>query len=327
MSAKVVTPPRICSAAASRVPQRTNSSVTFFASAGKTYFRNHSSSVTSSRSPRKSVIGTCVCPLMNPGSTNFPLALMVCGAAYLLSISARGPKATMASPFTAMAPSSRMRRPPSIVTMVPPLTSRSTFSFFAACAWRQMENRKWKMETRTTACHEAKQRNQFRFSIFPFSFSLFLPVGGIKRLRKQFTHRDDFGLAFQIRQNYRNVAAKFPNQLTARATRRCELIRVRNHGDGVKAALAFADGFENGDAFSTNGEAIRRVFHVATAENSARGGAKRGAHSKIRVRRMRVFSRLSRRRNQNVIVAHASASRRAPKESFNGFGNPRNQRL
>ena len=36
-SAKVVTPARICSAAASRVPQRTNSSFTFFASAGKMY--------------------------------------------------------------------------------------------------------------------------------------------------------------------------------------------------------------------------------------------------------------------------------------------------
>src|SRR6266849_3473613 len=48
MSAKVVTPPRICSAAASRVPQRTKSSVTFFASAGKIYFFSHTSSVTSS---------------------------------------------------------------------------------------------------------------------------------------------------------------------------------------------------------------------------------------------------------------------------------------
>src|SRR6266478_9127308 len=152
------------------------------------------------------------------------------------------------------------------------------------------------MEIRAVACHEWELRNQFRFSIFPFSFSLFLPVGGIKRSRKQFTHPNDFGFAFQIRQNYRNVAAKLPDQLAARATRRCELIRVRNYGDGVKAALSFADGFEDGDAFSTNGEAIRRVFHVATAENSARGGAKRGAHSEIGVRRMRVFSRLSRGR-------------------------------
>src|SRR5712664_3172669 len=171
MSAKVVTPARICSAAASRVPQRTNSSVTFFASAGKMYFRNHSSSVTSSCSPRKRVIGTCVCPLMNPGSTNFPLALMVCGAAYLLSISARGPSARIASPFTAMAPYSRMRRFPSIVTTVPPLTSRSTFSFFAVCAWRPAENTKLKMETRATACRERDLRIQFRFSIFTFPSS------------------------------------------------------------------------------------------------------------------------------------------------------------
>src|SRR5437773_2136784 len=55
MSAKVVTPPRINSAAASRVPQRTNSSFTFFASAGKIDFVSHSSRVTSSFRPRSKV--------------------------------------------------------------------------------------------------------------------------------------------------------------------------------------------------------------------------------------------------------------------------------
>ena len=37
-----------------------------------------------------------------------PLASMVCAAAYLASSSLRGPTATMVSPFTATAPSSRM---------------------------------------------------------------------------------------------------------------------------------------------------------------------------------------------------------------------------
>src|SRR5882724_11342455 len=318
MSAKVVTPARICSAAASRVPQRTNSSVTFFASAGKMYFRNHSSSVTSSCSPRKRVIGTCVCPLMNPGSTNFPLALMVCGAAYLLSISARGPSARIASPFTTTAPSSRMRRCPSIVTMVPPLTSRSTFSFFAVCAWRPAENRKWKTETRATACHEWDLRIHFHFSFF-------LQIGGIKRFRKQLAHGDDFGFALQIREDHRYVAAKFPDQLAAGTARRRKRIRVRHHGDGVEAALSFADRFENGDAFSANGEAVRGVFDVAASENPARSGAKGGTNPKIGVRRMRVLARLFCRRNQNVILAHAFASRHALESSGNDFRDSRKQ--
>ena len=46
----------------------------------------------------------------------------------------RDPTATIASPFTATAPSSMMRRSAFIVTTVPPATSMSTFSFFAFCA-------------------------------------------------------------------------------------------------------------------------------------------------------------------------------------------------
>src|ERR1017187_9364268 len=129
MSANVVTPARICSAAASRVPQRTNSSFTFFASAGKMYLYSQSFSVTSSCSPRNKVIGTCVCPLMNPGSTSRPRASMVCAPLYRPSTSARGPTATIASPFTATLPSRRIFRAPSIVTTIPPLTMRSTSCF------------------------------------------------------------------------------------------------------------------------------------------------------------------------------------------------------
>ena len=71
ISANVVRAPRICSAAASRVPQRTKSSVTFFASAGKMYFCSHSSRGTSSRIPRSKVTGTCVWPFTTPAGRAF----------------------------------------------------------------------------------------------------------------------------------------------------------------------------------------------------------------------------------------------------------------
>ena len=59
-----------------------------------------------------------------------------------------------------------------------------------------------------------------------------------------------------------------------------------------KAALAFADGFEDGDALGADGEAVGGVFDIATAENSAGSGAERGANAKIGVRRVGVLARL-----------------------------------
>ena len=52
MSAKVVVPDSIISSAASRVPARTNSGDTVFASAGKMYFCSQSISARSSARPR-----------------------------------------------------------------------------------------------------------------------------------------------------------------------------------------------------------------------------------------------------------------------------------
>src|SRR6266849_4322656 len=131
---------------------------------------------------------------------------------------------------------------------------------------------------------------------------------GIERLREQISHLEDFGLAFEIRHDHGNVAAKFPNQLAAGSARRRKSIGIRHHGNGLEPALAFTDGLEDGDAFGANGEAIGGVFNVAPAKNSAGSGAERGPHAKIGVRRMRVFPRLPGRRDQSLIFAHAIAS-------------------
>src|SRR5258706_6163671 len=79
-------------------------------------------------------------------------------------------------------------------------------------------------------------------------------------------------------------------------------------GDGGEATLPFANGFEDGDALSADGEAISGVFHVATAEDSAGRGAKGGTNPKIGIGRVGIVARLLGRANQMVILAHAMAS-------------------
>src|SRR3954471_16702188 len=73
-------------------------------------------------------MGTCVWPLIKPGSTSLSRASIRFVLVYLASISARVPTASIASPFTATAPLSIMRRSTSMVTTVPPAMIRSTFS-------------------------------------------------------------------------------------------------------------------------------------------------------------------------------------------------------
>jgi hypothetical protein len=128
MSAKVVVPVRIISHAASRVPHVTNSGVTCSASAGQMYFVSQTISSTSSATPRKSVIGTWVWVFTSPGITILPLASIVFTAVKRAASSRAGPTATMRSPFTARAPSSSTRKAESMVTTVPPVSTRSTAS-------------------------------------------------------------------------------------------------------------------------------------------------------------------------------------------------------
>jgi len=140
-------------------------------------------------------------------------------------------------------------------------------------------------------------------------------VGRIKRSRKEVLHLHDLHSALQIRHDHGDVAAKFPDQLAASAARRREGISVSDYGNSVEPALAFADGFENGDALGANGEAVGSVLDVAAAKDSPRSGTKRRANAKVGVRRMRVFPCLPRGRNQSFIFVHANVSRHAPKYS------------
>ncbi len=64
-------------------------------------------------------MAACAWPLIRPGMMMPPRASIIFGASYCDSISADLPTATMESPRTATAPSSMMRRCPSMVTTVP----------------------------------------------------------------------------------------------------------------------------------------------------------------------------------------------------------------
>src|SRR5712692_6330848 len=90
---------------------------------------------------------------------------------------------------------------------------------------------------------------------FPFSAFLFLSIEGVEVFREEILHLDCFRLAFEVRHEHRNVAAKFPDQRAASAAGWREYIGIRHHGNGIEAALSFADGFENGDALGANSEA------------------------------------------------------------------------
>ena len=80
----------------------------------------------------------------------------------------------------------------------------------------------------------------------------------------------------------RDVAAEFPDYLAAGAAGWSQTIHVGDYGDGVEAALALGDGFEDGHALSATGEAEGGVFDIASSEDAAGFGAYGRAYTKIR---------------------------------------------
>src|SRR5260370_15749194 len=101
--------------------------------------------------------------------------------------------------------------------------------------------------------------------------------------------------------------------MSAGAAGWCQRVGVGYHGNGVKAALAFADCFENGDALGAHGKPVSGVLHVTAAKHSSGGRAERRANAKVSVGRVPMFPRLPCRRHQAFIFAHATASPHASK--------------
>src|SRR5437899_13010015 len=112
---------------------------------------------------------------------------------------------------------------------------------------------------------------------------------GVEWSGKQFAQLDDLRFALENGHDHAKVTAEFPDQLAAGAAGWGQSVGVSHHGNSVEAALAFADGFENGDAFGAHGEAVGRILDVAAAKNPSGRSAQGGANAKIRVRRVGVF--------------------------------------
>src|SRR5215813_3795326 len=108
-----------------------------------------------------------------------------------------------------------------------------------------------------------------------------LQAGSVERLGEKTVHGDDFGFAFEIGENHRDVATEFPDELTTCAAGSGQRVGVGDNGDGIKAAFAFADGFEDGHTFGAHGETVSGVFDVAAAEDAAGSGSQGCAYAKV----------------------------------------------
>src|SRR5271163_4729051 len=190
---------------------------------------------------------------MKPGKTRAPFASMVCFVK-IGPFGMRGrpsPTATMVSPLTITYPFSITRRSTSIVTTVPPVIRRSTKLAGLGCACSCAEILSAPMQT------IAAQANTMAFPLFAIRFGfIFFPrlsqVGRIERFRKQIAHLDSFGFTLQIGKDYGDIAAKFPDQLAACAAGRRERVVIRDDGNGVKVAFAFAHGFKDRYSFGAD---------------------------------------------------------------------------
>jgi hypothetical protein len=131
-----------------------------------------------------------------------------------------------------------------------------------------------------------------------------LEIGRVERLGEEIAHLELLGFAFEIGKDYRDVAAKFPDELAAGTARWSEGVGVGDDGDSVEAALALADGFEDGHALSADGEAIGGVLDVAAAEDSARCSAQCGADTEVGVWSVSIFAGLLSDTDKMVVVGH-----------------------
>src|ERR1041385_6035108 len=125
-------------------------------------------------------------------------------------MSARGPSATMRPFETAMPPSSITRRVWSIVTTVPPSTSKST-----DC------RRVWAVAFERMVISETQINANLFIGLFQES--------GIEGTRQKISDVKLLALPFEVREHDPRAARKLPDDLTTCCTRRCQSLGVCNN--------------------------------------------------------------------------------------------------
>src|SRR5262245_64724242 len=82
-------------------------------------------------------------------------------------------------------------------------------------------------------------------------------------MRQKFAASESLVLTVQVGENYRHIAAEFPNDLPAGAARRCQVLCVRHYYDAGKMLVPVGNRFPNGHALGTDGQSVAGRFHIA----------------------------------------------------------------
>src|ERR1039458_703164 len=77
----------------------------------------------------------------------------------------------------------------------------------------------------------------------------------------------NFHFSIQVSEYHFGIAAKFPDNLPARATGRSEFFGFGDNRDCVKATVAFRERFENGYPLSAYRQSVTGIFNVAARIN------------------------------------------------------------
>ena len=91
----------------------------------------------------------------------------------------------------------------------------------------------------------------------------------IERFWQKFAHLDGFCLVIKVREDHRNVAAEFPDDLPASAAWRGQLFGVDHHGDAAELLRTFGNALPDRDTLGTHRQSVARGFHITARIDSA----------------------------------------------------------
>src|SRR5215210_132491 len=108
---------------------------------------------------------------------------------------------------------------------------------------------------------------------------------------EQLLHLERLGVAAQVGEDDRDVAAELPDDLAARAARRRQTLGVHDDAEALELALALRERLPDGDALGADGLLVGRALDVAAGVDAAVGFERR-ADAEVRVARQRALPRV-----------------------------------